>query len=136
MQPEDDSTVPDPAAEGDIAHQLADLREELHVAGLKAKAITAEYGRKIKFTIREAAFLCECSEGTIKNAIATGELKRGSSGYITRENLEQWYGCDPVQQYIRQAVIFLTGVSQLDDQARAERKTDRPGAEGDSASAA
>jgi hypothetical protein len=73
MQPEDDSTVPDPAAEGDIAHQLADLREELHVAGLKAKAITAEYGRKIKFTIREAAFLCECSEGTIKNAIATGE---------------------------------------------------------------
>lgn len=96
-------------AQGDgisVPDYLADLKEELTVIALKARADIIELGQQSRYTHKEAAHLAECGVTTIKEAIAAGKLKVGGSGWITRPQLAEWLGYDPID-YKTDRVIEL-----------------------------
>lgn len=111
-----DSASPD--LDGFIA-QMADLRESLHVALLKAQTISLQFADRNYFTREEAAFICNRGVSTIKDAIASGKLKTGSSKWIARTSLEEWLGADPITACIKKVATLPALILDLGEQIRA-----------------
>ena len=87
-----------------LPNSLIDLREQLTVWLLVARADLNDLGRQSKFTQAEAARLAGCGAQTVRDAISTGKLKTGTSGWITPPQLAEWLGYDPIQHRIEKII--------------------------------
>ena len=99
-----------------LPNSLIDLREQLTVWLLVARADLNDLGRQSKYTRAEAARLAECSAQTIRDAISAGKLETGSSGWIARPHLTEWLGYDPIQHRIEEIVRLERSLALIDSE--------------------
>ena len=98
----------------DLSDSLIDLREQLTVWLLAARADLRDLGRQSKYTRAEAARLAECGAQTVRDAISAGKLKTGSSGWITHPQLIEWLGYDPIQHRIEKIIEIERNLALID----------------------
>jgi hypothetical protein len=90
------SSVDDETTNLGSPKNLIDFKNDLTSLLLTAWVEIAEFGHRSRYTQKEAARLAECGVQTVKDAIKDGRLKVGTSGWITRDNLTEWIGTDPI----------------------------------------
>ena len=84
------------ATRSGIPLYLVEFREKQNVMLLEAILDLQELGERVRFTQKEAARLAKCGLQTVKDAMRDGTLKTGTSRWITRPQLAEWLGYDPI----------------------------------------